>query len=114
MNGQSRQQKSYYNINPLRQIQTLENYRGYSKILFIRPFMNTYLGYLDNDFFGFIVSEKQQGDQQKYYLMEAKEAIDYYLDRTFFHNSELEYDTFYSRTEYRPYCTALKFKLEKG
>lgn len=104
-------EQDYSKLNLIKQIQVLENYRGYKKILFIRQSPNTYLGYLDNEFFGY---ELPAGTETKYWFMEAKEAVDYYLDKTFFHIPTIEYDTFIKIKDCYPYITALKYKLEKG
>lgn len=112
MNDQTRSAPpDYSKINPIKQVKTIENYRGYKKILFLRPFANTYLGYLDDDFFGFTV-RKGDDKNMKYWLMEPQQAVDYYLDRTFFHNPVLEYDTFRARPEYHMYLNALKLVKE--
>lgn len=112
MNGQNRSQlPDYSKINPAKHIQTLDNYRGYSKILFLRPFSNTYMGYLDDDFFGYKVREK---DNMKFWLMDIKEAVDYYLDKIFFHSPVLEFDMFYSLKDYRIYVNALVVAKEKA
>jgi hypothetical protein len=112
MNGQQRDsgKQSYSKINMIKSILELKDYRGYKRILFLRPFSNTYLGYLDNQFFGFTV---QEGDT-KHWLMDIKDAVDHYLDKTFFHNSSLEYNTFMTKPIYKPYVTALKFMRDKS
>jgi hypothetical protein len=111
MNGQQRsREQDYSKINPVKSIEEIKDYRGYKRILFLRPFSNTYLGYLDNSFFGFTVRE----EDNKHWLMDAKEAVDYYLDNTFFHNSGLEYSTFFSKPIYRGYLNALKLKFDNG
>jgi hypothetical protein len=111
MNGQQRSREiDYSKINPVKAIEEIEDYRGYSRILFLRPFSNTYMGYLDNQFFGFTVRE----EDTRHWLMEAKEAIDHYLDNTFFHNSSLEYNTFVSKPMYRPYVNSLQLKFDNG
>jgi len=107
MNGQQRdsgQSKKDQERIFLEKIETVENYRGYKKILMIRPYSNTYLGYLDNDFFGFVIKE----NDIKYWMMDAKKAVDYYLDKTFFHNPVLEYDTFIAIPNYAPSVNLLK------
>jgi len=115
MNGQQRDggKTDYSKLNLVKSIIELKNYRGYNKILFLRPFSNTYMGYLGDDFFGFTVPDGgEQGT--KHWLMEPKEAIDHYLDKTFFHNSSLEYNTFISKPLFRPYVNALRLKLDNG
>lgn len=67
------------------------------------------MGYLDNSFFGYTVNNEDTGR----WLMEAREAIDYYLDRLFFTNSTLEYDTFISKPLYRGYVNSLKYKYDQ-
>ncbi len=110
MNGQQRDSGNYSKINLIKSIIELKGYRGYNRILFLRPFSNTYMGYLDNQFFAFTVP----AEDTKHWLMEAKDAIDHYLDKTFFHNSSLEYNTFISKPLYRPYINSLKLKFDKG
>lgn len=115
MNGQQRDGGSktdYSKLNIVKSIIELKDYRGYNKILFLRPFSNSYIGYLDSQFFGFMVPEG--GGDTKYWLMEPKEAIDHYLDKIFFHNPSLEYNTFVSKSLFRPYVNALRLKFEKG
>jgi len=115
MNGQQRDggKTDYSKLNLVKSIIELKNYRGYNKILFLRPFSNSYMGYLDNDFFGFTVPNGgEQGT--KHWLMEPKEAIDHYLDKTFFHNPSLEYNTFISKPLFRPYVNALRLKFDNG
>ena len=102
----------YEQLNHMRKIQVISNYRGYDQILFMRPFPNTYLGYIGNDFFGFTVPDGEQ--DTKHWLMEPEEAIDHYLDKTFFHNPSLEYNTFVSKPLFRPYVNALKLKFDNG
>lgn len=110
MNGQSRGTPTdYSNINPIKQIKVLENYRGYKKIIFLRPFPNTYMGYLDDDFFGFTVNEE---GNFKGWLMEPKEAVDHYLDKTFFHIPSVEYNAFAVKPEYKVFLNALKVYRE--
>lgn len=48
MNGQQRSsgQKDFSKINMVRAIEEISDYRGYKRILFLRPFSNTYMGYL--------------------------------------------------------------------
>lgn len=115
MNGQQRSsdKKDYSTLNLIHQVQVLENYRGHERILFMRPFANTYFGYLDNDFFGYTVPT--EGPDRTYWLMEAKEAVDYYLDHfnIFFRIPNLEWSAFYSSDTYRPYIVALKFKHDQ-
>lgn len=106
MNGQQRSKEvDYAKINPVKSIEEIKDYRGYKRILFLRPFSNTYMGYLDNQFFAFTVRE---GDN-KHWLMDAREAVDHYLDNTFFHNSGLEYSAFFSKPIYRGYLASLTF-----
>ncbi len=107
MNGQTRAAPNYQDLNPIKKIHILEDYRGYKKILFMRPFSNVYIGYLDDDFFGFEVREE---DGLKRWLMEAKEAVDHYLDKIFFHVPSDEYDIF-SR-KYKLQINALDMKKE--
>ena len=110
MNGQTcGAPPDYSNINPIKQIKVLENYRGYKKIIFLRPHGNTYMGYLDNDFFGFMVDEKAGF---KVWLMDIKEAIDHYLDKTFFHIPSVEYNSFAVKSEYKIFLNALKVYKE--
>ena len=113
MNGQQRDsnKQDYSKLNMVKSIIELKDYRGFKKILFLRPFSNCYMGYLDSQFFGFTVPEG--GDTNKW-LMEPKEAIDHYLDKTFFHNPLLEYDTFISKPLFRPYVNALRLKFDNG
>lgn len=111
MNGQQRANynPNYDKINIVKMIKTLQNYRGYNKILFIMPFPNTYLGYLDDNFFGYTVDEKNL----KLCMMSPEKAIDHYLDNTFFHNASLEYNTFFSKKEFRSFVNALNMVKEK-
>lgn len=112
MNGQQRnngsstakEQKRIF----LEKVETIENYRGCKRILFVRPYSNTYMGYLDDDFFGFTVDQNQLDG----WLMDAKKAVDWYLDKTFFHNPVLEYDTFLSKQTYAPNVRLLKMVKE--
>jgi hypothetical protein len=111
MNGQQRSKEiDYSKINPVKAIEEIKDYRGYKRILFLRPFSNTYMGYLDNQFFGFTVRE----EDTRHWLMEPKEAVDYYLDNTFFQNPTLEYDIFVSKPTYKGYVNALKLKFDMG
>lgn len=98
MNGQQRAKENIDRIY-LEKVETLENYRGYKKILFIRPYSNVYLGYLDNQFFGYKV---RKDDGIQYWIMDIKKAVDYYIDKVFFKNPVLEYDTFLRIKEYGP------------
>lgn len=109
MNGQQRSKESTDRIF-LPEVTTLENYRGYKKILFVRPFSNAYLGYLDNDFFGFTVDQSQLDG----WLMDVKKAVDWYLDKTFFHNPVLEHDTFIAIPNYSPSVKLLKMVKDNG
>lgn len=113
MNGQQRDggKTDYSKLNIVKSIIELKNYRGYKKILFLRPFSNSYIGYLDENFFGYTVPE---GQDTSHWLMEPKEAIDYYLDNTFFQNPTLEYDIFVSKPMFRPYVNALQLKFDNG
>ena len=114
MNDQQRDsnKQDYSKLNMVKSIIELKDYRGFKKILFLRPFSNSYIGYLDSQFFGFTVPEG--GGDTKYWLMEPKEAIDHYLDKIFFHNPSLEYDTFVSKSLFRPYVNALRLKFDNG
>ena len=114
MNGQQRDggKTDYSKLNLVKSIIELKNYRGFKKILFLRPFSNTYMGYLGDEFFAFTVPEGE--NNTKYWLMEPKEAIDHYLDKTFFHNPSLEYNTFISKPLFRPYVNALRLKFDNG
>lgn len=104
MNGQQRAASESDRIY-LPEIKTLEDHRGYKKILFARPFAGSYMGYLDDDFFGFTVPEKQG---LTHWLMDVKEAVDYYIDNVPFKIPSLEYDTFVNRKEYAPVVKLLK------
>lgn len=104
MNGQVRGSNDTERIF-LPDVKTLEDYRGYKKILFVRPFAGSYMGYLEDSFFGFTVP-KEQGVE--YWLMDIKEAVDYYIDRVPFKIPDLEYDTFVNRKEYAPSVKLLK------
>lgn len=115
MNGQTRSAPpNYSNINPLTKVQLIQDYRGYKKIFFLRAFGNAYIGYFikdsDPEFFGFTVPE----EKKHLWIMEAKEAIDYYLDQLFFHNPVLEYDIFKAKPEYGIFLTALKMKMDQN
>lgn len=110
MNGQTRAKPTdFSNINPIKQIRVLENYRGYKKIIFLRPHANIYMGYLDDDFFGFTVNEK---DGFKQWLMEPEKAVDHYLDKIFFHIPSIEYNSFAVKPEYKVFLNALKVYKE--
>ena len=102
MNGQSR--ADYSSINPIKQVKVLENYEGYKRVLFIRAFGNSYLGYLDDQFFGFTVREE---DGIKHWLMEVEDAIKYYKERIFFHIPSEEYNLYARKPEFKPYLNAL-------
>ena len=104
MNDQTRGSTNFEPINPVRKVEKIENYRGFDVIYFLRPFANTYLGYLGDQFFGYTVSKKDE----RYWLMDAKQAIDYYLDKVPFKVSTLEYDMFIRKEEYKSYINALK------
>lgn len=111
MNDQKRgSSANFEQINPVRKVEKIQDYRGYDTIYFLRPFANTYLGYLGDQFFGYIVS----ADDKRYWLMDAIQAIDHYLDKIFFHNSVLEYDMFMRKEEYRAYINALKLVKENN
>src|SRR5688500_5551443 len=102
----------YSKINIVKQIRELKDYKGYKRILTVKPFINTYIGYMDGVFFGFTVPDldPNEKDEQKkrrnrnLNFMEPEEAIDYYLNtfHEIFRNPALEYQTFYSRAGYRP------------
>lgn len=119
MNDQSREKPNYERLNPIHAVKIIENYTPpapynidtplIKKIIFLRPFANTYMGYLDNDFFGFTVSETVQ----KYWLMEPKAALDHYFTHIFFHNPKLEYDMFKAKGIYDLYLSAIKMVKEK-
>jgi hypothetical protein len=51
MNGQQRDsgKLDYSKINPVKSIIELKDYRGFKKILFLRPFSNSYIGYLNTN-----------------------------------------------------------------
>lgn len=122
MNGQTRAAPNYSGkidysqLNLIKKVIIIKNYRGYSKIYYIKPFGNTHFAYLDGGFMGFTVPEKalKGDDLLKTWFMEPKEAIDYYLDRfnVIFRNSELEYVQFVGKEEYKPFITALKYKMD--
>lgn len=111
MNGQQRDggNTNYETINIVKMVDKLENYRGYKKILVIRPFPNTYLGYLDDDFFAYRVDEKNL----KLWMMDTKKCVDHYLDKIFFHNPGLEYATFNNKT-HKPFINALNMVKDKN
>lgn len=110
MNEQGRAKPDFSKMNPLHGIEIIKGgYRGYNNIIFLRPFANAYMGYLDDDFFGFTVPE----EKHDLWLMESKQAIDYYLDKTFFHIPQLEFDTFLKKDEYRIYVNALALKKKE-
>lgn len=106
MNNQNRGSLvDYKEINPVRKVEIIENYRDKKKIYFIRAFANTYFGYMDDQFFGYSVPEDEKNT---HWLMDAKQAIDYYIDKIPFHISVLEYDMFIRKDEYKPFINALK------
>lgn len=96
----------YEKLNIVKQVKIFYNYRGYDRILYLRPFFDTHIGYLSNTFFGY------KDDNQKT-VREPLEAIDHYLDNIPFHAPVLEYDTFIRKPEYKIYVTALKFRLDQ-
>ena len=98
---------SFSKINLVKQIDELKDYRGYKRILVIKA-DNVYMGYLDGDYFGYTVPEGL--------FMTPEQVVDYYFKNfhPIFHNSEIEYNEFNSKETYRPYITALKYKLEKS
>lgn len=107
MNGQRR---DYGPLNSVKKVQVIKNYRGYKLILFVKPFANSYIGYLDDDFFGFIVTEK---DSTEKWMMDARQAIDYYLDKLFFKDSGGEYVYFKNNPEYKQAFNSLLLKKGK-
>lgn len=111
MNGQQRSngpQKDYSPINIVKQVKKFKDHRGYKSILYIRPFFDTHMGYLDNTFFGF-------KDRDQKTVLEPLEAIDHYLDKIpeIFRNPSLEYDMFNGKDLYKPYLNALKMVKDK-
>lgn len=112
MNGQTRSAptKDYSQINLIKKIKIIENFRGYKKIYYIKPFINTHFAYLDGEFMGFTVPDGNMDIM----FMEAEQAINYYFERInmIFRNPGLEYSQFISKDEYRPYISVLKFKME--
>jgi hypothetical protein len=111
MNGQTRSSpissKDYSNLNLVKQVQVIENYRGFKKIYYIKAGEFYHFAYLDGEFMGFM---------RESWFTEPKEAINYYLDKIniIFRNPGLEYSNFMSRPGYPPYINALKFKMENG
>lgn len=97
---------NYEPLNIARKIEVIENFRDYKKILFLRPFMNTYIGFLDDVFFGFTVEEK---DISKW-GMDAKTAIAYYLDHFFFRDPVSEFNYFNLNPEYKAAVNSLLLK----
>lgn len=111
MNGQQRSSGRGKPVERvyLEKVEVIENYGGYKRIIFTRPYSNTYMGFLDDDFFGFVIKE----NNLNLWLMDAKKAVDYYESSVFFHNPVLEYDTFYRKDEFRPHINALKMVKDK-
>jgi len=112
MNGQSRSSsspesttKDYSGLNLVKQVQVIENYRGFKKIYYIKAGEFYHFAYMDGDFMGFM---------RENWFTQPKEAIDYYLDKIniIFRNPGLEYSNFMGRPEYLPYINALKFKMD--
>jgi len=120
MNGQTRSSeftsKDYSKLNLVKQVKVLENYKGYSKIYYIKPFINTHFAYLDGMFMGFTVPAPRT--DQKYmdlmFMDTPEQAIDHYHKtiHMVFRNPGLEYSQFFSKDEFRPYIQALKFKMD--
>jgi hypothetical protein len=102
-------------LNLIKQVQRIENYRGYKLILYINCYPFGHMGYLDDDFFAIETMGK---------YLSPTEAIDHYLDKTFFHNPALEMDMFLNyrsnkKEIYRPYVNAVRYvhdqiKKEEG
>lgn len=124
MNGQHRATYTDLSkINIVKQIKELKDYREYKRILVLQ-FGDVYMGYLGEDFFGFKVPEldpKEKDEDKKIkhrqlWFMEPQQVVDYYFENfnPIFRNPQLEYNTFNSQSVYKPYLTALKFKLEKS
>ena len=115
MNGQTRSapNKDYSQINLIKKIKIIENFRGYKKIYYIKPFINTHFAYLDGQFMGFTLPRIDPRNTDLMF-MEAEEAINYYHERVnvIFRNPGLEYSQFMSKEEFRPYIQALKFKMD--
>jgi hypothetical protein len=99
-------------MNPIRQVQKIENYRGYKIILYL-PIITgdsmTHFGYLDRDFFAFKLRKKSRTDKTSFLFDTPHMAIDYYLDKMYFKNSQMEWDGFANINEYKTLVTALKF-----
>lgn len=124
MNGQQRSfSTDYSKINLVKQIKELKNYREYKRILVLQ-FGNVYMGYLGEEFFGYKIpsldpDEKDEAKkirQRELWFMTPEQAVDYYFEHfhSIFQNSQLEYNTFAAKKEYKPYMNALKMKLDKG
>lgn len=99
-------------MNPIRQIQKIENYRGYKIILYV-PIVTvhdmTHLGFLDKDFFAFRLKRKSRTDKTSFLFDTPQKAIDHYLDKMYFKDSKIEWDGFANIKAYKVYMTSLKF-----
>lgn len=99
-------------LNPIRQVQKIENYRDYKLILYI-PIITqtsmTHLGFLDHDFFAFSLKRRSRTDKTSFLFETPQMAIDFYLDKMYFKDSRTEWDGFANIKAYKVYVTALTF-----
>jgi hypothetical protein len=96
-------------LNLIKQVQRIEGYRGYKLILYINCYPFAHMGYLDQDFFAVETTEK---------YLSPTEAIDYYLDKTFFHTPALEMDMFLNYKQnkkeiFKPYVNAVRYVYDQ-
>lgn len=98
-------QANYYKINPIRQIQRIENYRGYKLILYLPVILDkhiSHLGYMDKDFFGYKAKVTSSTG------ITPQAAIDFYLDVMYFKDPSLDYSTFKNDNKYKIYMNSLQ------
>ena len=98
-------QANYYRLNPIRNIQRIENYRDYKLILYLPVVIDkhiAHLGYLDHDFFGYKAKLASSTG------ITPQQTIDYYLDIMYFKSPELDYVTFKNDNNYKIYVNSLQ------
>lgn len=96
-------------LNTIKQVQQIENYRGYNKCLVLTPNVNPYFhcGYLDDAFFAFTSSANAA------FLETPQQVVDYYLQiNPIFRNSTLEWNI-YSK-DYKLFINSVKVAYESS
>ncbi len=99
-------------LNPIRNVQRIENYRGYKLILYVPLITANYMahfGYLDRDFFAFKLKAKNKLDRTSFLFDTPQKAIDFYLDTMYFKDSKTEWDGFANINAYKTHINCLKF-----